>query len=115
MERERGGLRVVSFFLKTIRHGSRVQIGCGPVGGMGLEISDCAVASCDGENLGVDGTRAFDIAFGVADDQDFGWVQLGPAVLGPSQGITGDVVAVGVFAAEDAHFEFLPNAVVLQL
>ena len=92
-----------------------MQIRGNPVWLMLLKVGNRSVARCYGQNFGADGARAFDIAFGVADDQDLGWVQLGPAGLGPGQGVAGDVVAVGVFATEDAHFEFLPNTVVLQL
>ena len=92
-----------------------MKIGCRPVRGMGSEIGVGAVAGGDGEDFGIDGAGAFDIAFGVTDDQDLGWVQLRPACLGPGQGVAGDVVTVRVFATENAHFEFLPNAVVLQL
>ena len=75
MERERGGLRVASFFsLKTIRHGFRVQIWCGPVRGMGLQVGDGPVAGGNGQDFGADGAGAFDIPFGVADDQDLSWV-----------------------------------------
>ena len=92
-----------------------MKIGCRPVRGMGLEVGDAAIAGCYGQNFGANGARAFDIAFGIANNENLGWVQLGPACLGPGQGVAGDVVAVGVFAAEDAHFEFLPYSIVLQL
>ena len=60
-----------------------MQIGCGPVRGMGSEIGDGTVAGGDGQNFGAYGAGAFDIAFGVADDQNLGRVQLGPAGLSP--------------------------------
>ena len=74
MERKRGDLRVASFFLQTISQRFRVQIGCGPVRGMGLQVGDGPVAGGNGQDFGADGAGAFDIAFGVADDQDLSWV-----------------------------------------
>ena len=60
-----------------------MQIRSSPVRGMGLKIGDGTVAGGDGQNFGADGTSAFDIAFGVADDENLGRVQLGPAGLSP--------------------------------
>ena len=51
-----------------------MQVRGNPVWLMGLKVGNRSVARRYGQNFGVNGARAFDIAFGIANNENLGWI-----------------------------------------
>ena len=70
------------------------------------------VAGGYGEDGGIDGLCAMDVGGGVADDEDFGWVEVGELVAGAFECSAGYFVSVFGGVAKGAKFKTMPEIVV---
>ena len=73
------------------------------------------VAGGYGEDGGIDGLSAMDVGGGVADDEDFGWVEVGELVAGAFKRFTGNVITVFGGVAKGAKFKTVPEMVMGEL
>ena len=73
------------------------------------------VAGGYGEDGGINGLSAMDVGGGVADDEDFGWVEVGELVAGAFECGAGYFVSVFGGVAKGAKFKTVPKMVMGEL